>query len=54
VGDQDIRLLAGYDLSSKHRKALDLMQGGQAIRIIRESDFANALREMKQPFIDAA
>lgn len=39
VGDQDIRKLAGHEKSSKHRKAEELMREGQAIRILRESDF---------------
>jgi DNA polymerase-3 subunit epsilon len=53
VGDQDMHKLAGHELSNKHRKALDLIQAGQAIRIIRESDFASALAEMKHPYVDA-
>ncbi len=39
VGDQDLRLLAGHEKSSKHRKAEDLIAEGQAIRILGESDF---------------
>ena len=39
VGDQDIRALAGHEKSSKHRKAEDLIAGGQSIRILQESDF---------------
>lgn len=39
VGDQDIRLLAGHDKSSKHRKAEKLIKDGYSIRIIGESDF---------------
>lgn len=39
VGDQDVRKLAGQEKSSKHRKAEDLIKKGQAIRIIRETDF---------------
>jgi DNA polymerase-3 subunit epsilon len=39
VGDQDIRKLAGHEKSSKHRKAEDLITGGQKIRIIGETDF---------------
>lgn len=45
VGDQDVAKLAGHDLSSKHRKALQLIQKGHSIRIIRETDF-NALLEL--------
>jgi len=39
VGDQDITKLAGKDKSTKHRKAEGLIAKGQAIRILRESDF---------------
>jgi len=39
VGDQDVRKLAGQEKSSKHRKAEDLILKGQAIRILKESDF---------------
>lgn len=39
VGDQDIRKLGGHEKSSKHRKAEGLIQKGQALRILRESDF---------------
>lgn len=39
VGDQDVRTLAGHEKSSKHRKAEQLISKGQAIRIMRESDF---------------
>lgn len=39
VGDQDVQKLAGHDKSSKHRKAEELIAAGQAIRILRESDF---------------
>ena len=39
VGDQDIRRLAGHERSSKHRKAEELITGGQAIRILCERDF---------------
>lgn len=39
VGDQDARRLAGYEKSSKHRKAEELIQKGQSIRIIGEDDF---------------
>ncbi len=39
VGDQDQRLLAGYEKSSKHRKAEELRSKGQDIRIIGEVDF---------------
>ena len=39
IGDQDIRRLAGYEKSSKHRKAEDLILNGQTIRLLTESDF---------------
>ena len=39
VGDQDIRLLAGNEKSAKHRKAEELVRGGQPIRFLKESDF---------------
>lgn len=39
VGDQDIKRLAGHAKSTKHRKAEALILAGQAIRILRESDF---------------
>lgn len=39
VGDQDVTKLAGYEKSSKHRKAEQLISQGQAIRVLRESDF---------------
>jgi DNA polymerase-3 subunit epsilon len=39
VGDQDIRVLAGHVKSSKHRKAEALIEEGQSIRILGESDF---------------
>ena len=39
VGDQDVKKLAGYEKSSKHRKAELLAKQGQRIRIVRESDF---------------
>lgn len=41
VGDQDIRALVGHDKSSKHRKAEGLIEKGQDIRILTESDFSN-------------
>jgi DNA polymerase-3 subunit epsilon len=39
VGDQDVQKLAGHSKSSKHRKAEALIEKGQPIRILRESDF---------------
>ncbi len=43
VGDQDIRKLAGHEKSSKHRKAEELIQKGQRIRIVGESDFKSLI-----------
>ena len=43
VGDQDIRMLAGNEKSSKHRKAEGLIAKGQAIRILTEKDFAHLI-----------
>lgn len=39
VGDQDLKILVGHEKSSKHRKAETLIESGQNIRIIGESDF---------------
>mgnify|MGYP002630023909 FL=1 len=39
VGDQDIRKLSGHKKSTKHRKAEELIQKGQPIRILCEADF---------------
>lgn len=39
VGDQDVTKLAGNSKSSKHRKAEELIEQGQPIRILRETDF---------------
>jgi len=39
VGDQDIRRLAGHSKSSKHRKVEALIENGQPIRILGETDF---------------
>jgi DNA polymerase III subunit epsilon len=39
VGDQDVRKLAGHKVSSKHRKAEQLIAEGQTIRILTERDF---------------
>ncbi|WP_375210913.1 exonuclease domain-containing protein [Hyphococcus sp.] len=48
VGDQDISRLAGESKSSKHRKAESLINSGQAIRIIRETDFAEMVSILKK------
>jgi DNA polymerase-3 subunit epsilon len=44
VGDQDVKKLAGHEKSSKHRKAEALIQKGQVMRILRESDFKELVR----------
>ena len=44
VGDQDVQRLAGHEKSSKHRKAEQLIQTGQPIRILRETDFRELAR----------
>lgn len=49
VGDQDVTKLAGHESSSKHRKALELIGQGHAIRILRETDFAALLESGSQP-----
>jgi DNA polymerase-3 subunit epsilon len=44
VGDQDVQKLAGREKSSKHRKAEQLTEAGQSIRILRESDFRELVK----------
>ena len=44
VGDQDIRKLSRHKKSSKHLKAEALIAAGQAIRILRESDFMELVK----------
>ena len=44
VGDQDVRKLAGHEKSSKHRKAEALIEKGQQLRILRESDFVRMVQ----------
>jgi len=39
VGDQDLRMLSGHEKSTKHMKAERLIEKGQPIRILGESDF---------------
>ena len=46
VGDQDVQRLAGHEKSSKHRKAEQLIQTGQPIRILRETDFRKLARSV--------
>ena len=45
VGDQDLYKLAGYEKSSKHRKAEELIKQGQQIRILMERDFLKIFEE---------
>ena len=50
VGGQDLRtLLAGHRKSSKHRKAEQLIAGGQPIRILGESDFMRLVSPVDAP-----
>lgn len=44
VGDQDISRLAGKTKSSKHIKAEQLISKGQKIRIVKESDFKELVK----------
>lgn len=39
VGDQDLSRLGGKEKSSKHLKAEDLIEAGQEIRVVGETDF---------------
>jgi DNA polymerase-3 subunit epsilon len=48
VGDQDIWKLAGYEKSSKHRKAEQLMAQEQQIRILGEKDFLRIIEENRR------
>jgi DNA polymerase III subunit epsilon len=45
VGDQDVSHLAGKEKSSKHLKAEKLISKGQKIRIIKESDFKELVKD---------
>jgi DNA polymerase III subunit epsilon len=44
VGDQDVRKLAGHKMSSKHRKAEQLISKGQPLRILSERDFQSIVQ----------
>ena len=44
VGDQDVRKLVGHQKSSKHIRAEELIANGNAIRILKESDFKELIR----------
>jgi DNA polymerase-3 subunit epsilon len=48
VGDQDVTKLAGKSKSSKHLKAEQLIQNGQKIRILKESDFKELVKQSQQ------
>jgi DNA polymerase-3 subunit epsilon len=48
VGDQDVKKLMGHEKSSKHRKAEELIRKGQALRILRESDFKEVVKPITQ------
>jgi DNA polymerase III subunit epsilon len=47
VGIQNKDRLAGYEKSSKHRKAENLTESGQSIRIITENDFLEMIEQGK-------
>jgi DNA polymerase-3 subunit epsilon len=49
VGDQDLRMLAGHEKSSKHIKAEQLISKGQPIRILGESDFMRIVSRLGGP-----
>lgn len=49
VGDQDVRMLAGHEKSSKHMKAEQLISKGQRIRILAESDFMRVVSRSAIP-----
>lgn len=44
VGSQDLTLLAGYEKSSKHRKAEELIQSGMDIKILIEKEFFKLIK----------
>jgi len=48
IGDQDLSKLAGFEKSSKHRKAELLVSGGNPIRIILETDFKALVKNARQ------
>lgn len=56
VGDQDVRNLGDNDKSRKHRKAEELINNGQDIRILTEKDFLNitAIEKIEPADIAAA
>ncbi|VAW03164.1 hypothetical protein MNBD_ALPHA08-2065 [hydrothermal vent metagenome] len=44
VGDQDLSVLAGHNKSAKHRKAEKLIEQGQRLKILGETEFLNLLK----------
>lgn len=49
VGNQDVAKLSGKVKSSKHLKAERLIQEGNQIRILKESDFLDLINSIKTP-----
>lgn len=47
VGDQDIRRLAGFEKSAKHRKAELLIKKGCQLQILSESDFNRLVSDVE-------
>ena len=47
VGDQDLSKLSGKDKSSKHIKVEELISKGQSIRILKESDFEELVKNVE-------
>ena len=48
VGTQDSSKLAGYDKSTKHRKAEDLIKKGFPVKILSERDFVELCKRIDQ------
>lgn len=48
IGDQDFSKLAGFEKSSKHRKAEQMVAAGHPIRIILETDFKALVKIAEQ------
>jgi len=47
IGDQDVTKLVGYEKSSKHRKAEQLVAEGHRIRMVCETDFNAIVRSAR-------
>ena len=45
VGDQDMTVLQGHKKSTKHRRAEELVEAGQEIRILGESEFLTLVKK---------